>query len=182
MSKLSSFLQKKVGISQATQKGIMAVAKPIVAPIAAVAAPIVGAIDVFETARAAASSPSPFTGVVSPGNSPTINQTFGLTPVGSQPVLRSPFTDVKSGSSSTAPTGQRSGYHLNKHALPACKSHGAVPARSILVRNRHRNPANGAAIKRAASRLKAAEKIFRKVLTLRHGAVKGHVVPKGRKR
>src|SRR5436309_715941 len=31
------------------------------------------------------------------------------------------------------------GYHLNKHALPASKRHGAAAARSLCVRNRHMN-------------------------------------------
>src|SRR6267378_6068790 len=34
------------------------------------------------------------------------------------------------------------GYHLNKHPLAASKRHGAVPAHSICVRNRHMNPMN----------------------------------------
>lgn len=44
------------------------------------------------------------------------------------------------------------------------------------------NFGNGRAIKRAARRLEGAEKLFRRVLTIRHGTVGGKIVPKkGRK-
>lgn len=56
-----------------------------------------------------------------------------------------------------------SGYHLNKHALPPSKKHGAVAARTILVRNRHMNPLNGSAARRAIRRLKGAKKAFRDI-------------------
>lgn len=55
------------------------------------------------------------------------------------------------------------GYHLNKHALAASKRHGAVPARSICVRNRHLNPMNPRALSRALRREKRARKIVRKL-------------------
>lgn len=54
-----------------------------------------------------------------------------------------------------------SGYHLNKHPLGATKRHGALPARSMCVRNRHMNPLNGRAAKRSIRRLKGARKAFR---------------------
>lgn len=60
------------------------------------------------------------------------------------------------------------GYHLNKHALPASKRHGAVPARSLCVRNRHLNALNGRAAGRALRRLKRADKMTRKIHRLFH--------------
>lgn len=60
------------------------------------------------------------------------------------------------------------GFHLNKHALPASKSHGAVAARTICVRNRHTNALNGRAASRALRRLKRADKMTRKIHHLFH--------------
>lgn len=60
------------------------------------------------------------------------------------------------------------GYHLNKHALPASRSHGAVPPRSICVRNRHMNALNGRAAGRALRRLKRADKMTRKIHSIFH--------------
>ena len=60
------------------------------------------------------------------------------------------------------------GYHLNKHPLPACKSHGAVPARSIYVRNRRMNPLNPRALRKALHREKAARKLMSKLHIFHH--------------
>lgn len=60
------------------------------------------------------------------------------------------------------------GYHLNKSALPASKTHGAAPPRSICVRNRHVNALNGRAASRALRRLKRADKMTRKIHSLFH--------------
>lgn len=60
------------------------------------------------------------------------------------------------------------GYHLNKHALPASKRHGAVAARTLCVRNRHMNPLNHRADARALRRLKRADKMTRKIHNLFH--------------
>lgn len=60
------------------------------------------------------------------------------------------------------------GYHLNKHALPASKRHGAVAARTLCVRNRHVNALNGRAAGRALRRLKRADKMTRKIHSLFH--------------
>jgi len=109
--------------------------------------------------------PSPFTGVVPPGGSSAINNIFGLAPI--------------------APNGAGGcpkGYHLNKHALPACKSHQAVPARSLCVRNRHANPANGRAIMRAIRRVKRGEKVFRKVYSIVHHKAGAVHIRRGKKR
>ena len=64
-----------------------------------------------------------------------------------------------SGTGGTCPRG----YHLNKHALAASKHHGALPARSTCVRNRHLNPMNPRALSRALRREKRARKIVRKL-------------------
>lgn len=52
------------------------------------------------------------------------------------------------------------GYHLNKHPLAATKRHGAVPARSICVRNRSMNPLNPRALTKALKREKRARKLL----------------------
>ena len=61
------------------------------------------------------------------------------------------------------------GYHLAKNGSGKC------------VRNRRMNPANGRAIGRATRRLKAAEKMFRRVLSV-EGKHAGKIKPKARKR
>jgi len=104
---------------------------------------------VVSAATAAAKAGSPFAGVVKPGGSQFINQTFGLGPTTGGMVPR--------------------GYHISKRT-------------GKIVRNRHMNFANGRAIRRATRRLKGAEKMFRKVLTVQHGAVHGHIRPKRGKR
>jgi len=55
------------------------------------------------------------------------------------------------------------GYHLNKHPLAASKRHGAVPARTMCVRNRHMNPLNGRAVTRSLRRIKRARKLVAKL-------------------
>lgn len=52
------------------------------------------------------------------------------------------------------------GFHLNKHALAPSKRHGAVPARSMCVRNRHLNPLNPRALTHALKREKRARKLI----------------------
>lgn len=52
------------------------------------------------------------------------------------------------------------GYHLNRHALSASKRHGALPARSICVRNRKLNPLNSKALVHALRREKRARKLL----------------------
>ena len=49
-------------------------------------------------------------------------------------------------------------------------------------RRRRMNAGNAKAMRRAARRLEAGEKLFKKIFQLRHGHAAGHVVPKGRKR
>ena len=63
-----------------------------------------------------------------------------------------------------------SGWHLNKHPLGATKRHGAMPARSMCVRNRHMNPLNGKAAMRSIRRLKRSAKISRKILGFAGGS------------
>lgn len=55
------------------------------------------------------------------------------------------------------------GYHLNKKPLGPSKRHGAVPARSMCVRNRSINPMNYRALTRSLRRIKRASKIVRKL-------------------
>lgn len=67
------------------------------------------------------------------------------------------------GGGASAGPGVR-GYHLNKHALGATKKHGAVPAKSIMVRNRHMNVANVRALRRAAQRARGFIHVSRKLV------------------
>lgn len=70
--------------------------------------------------------------------------------------------------------------------VPGATTHGHYKKDgSWSMRRRPRmNPANGSAIRRAARRIKAAEKLFRRVLSISHpGHAHGHIKPKfGRKR
>lgn len=76
------------------------------------------------------------------------------------------FTGPSSGAAGTgvmtAGCGVK-GYHLNKKPLGVTKRHGALPAHSVYVRNRHMNAGNAHAARRAISRLKSAHKIFKKI-------------------
>jgi len=66
---------------------------------------------------------------------------------------------------STPPAGGScaKGYHLNRKPLAASRSHGAVPAHSMCVRNRHINPLNARAITRSLRRVKRARKLVAKL-------------------
>jgi hypothetical protein len=55
------------------------------------------------------------------------------------------------------------GFHLNKHPLAATQKHGAVPARSMCVRNRHLNPLNPKALRHSLRREKRARKLIGKL-------------------
>lgn len=55
------------------------------------------------------------------------------------------------------------GYHLNKHPLAATHRHGAVPARSLCVRNRSMQALNSRAITRSLKRIKRARKLVSKL-------------------
>lgn len=85
---------------------------------------------------------------------------FGLPTVGQ-------VTGTNWGSPSLPAGGCPRGYHPNKHALAASKRHGAVAARSMCVRNRHVNPLNPRALKRALRREKSAGKIIRRLHVFR---------------
>jgi len=86
-------------------------------------------------------------------------------------VNRGPFIPVpgaigKSGPGPAA-TSCPKGYHLNKHALAACRRHGAVGARTICVRNRKMNPLNPRALTRSLRREKRAGKIIKRLHVFR---------------
>ena len=72
------------------------------------------------------------------------------------------------------------GWHLNKHPLAACKSHGAVGRGQVCVRNRHMNPMNGRAVSRAARRIHRGEKLLRRIFTV-EGKRHGKIHPKAHK-
>lgn len=91
------------------------------------------------------------------GSGGGFNMPFPVTGPGGQTLPGfSPSTAVTS-------AGCPKGYHLNKHALAASKRHGALPAHSICVRNRHMHPLNSRAITRSLRRIKRASKIVRKL-------------------
>lgn len=105
-------------------------------------------------AAGAAKAQSPFTGVVPPGGNAFVNKTFSL-------------GAGKGRGRMSQPTP---GYHLNKHKLA-----DGTPARTVYVRNRHMNPANGRAIARATRRIHKGEKVLRKIFTVmgqHHGTIK----------
>lgn len=85
------------------------------------------------------------------------------------------------GGGTVAPTGGAcpKGFHLNKHPLAASKKHGAVPARSMCVRNRSMNPLNPRALRRALGREKRARKFLSRLHIFK--AVR-HTAPTRRKR
>lgn len=84
-----------------------------------------------------------------------------LPAIGGGVVKGGPFGDVNAGGSSTA---QQYSYGTRR-------------------RYRRMNPMNVRALRRAARRLDAGEKLFRKVFSIRHGGSAGKVTPKrGKKR
>lgn len=54
------------------------------------------------------------------------------------------------------------GHHLNKHGYYT-KAHGWIEPGTVLVRNRHRNPLNPRAARRAASRLHGMQKLIGRI-------------------
>jgi len=86
-------------------------------------------------------------------------------------VNRGPFIPVPGaiGKSGPGPADKScpKGWHLNKHALAACKRHGAVPAHSMCVRNRKMNPLNPRALTRSLRREKRATKIIKRLHVFR---------------
>lgn len=123
-----------------------------------------------------------FAGRPAPFSFPPISGVTGSVPTPIGPV----GVGVNFGPSSVSPSGAGGvcpkGYHLNKRPLAATKRHGPMPARSLCVRNRHRNPANGRAIQRAISRVKAGEKVFRRVYSIVHHKAGGAVRAKTRRK
>src|SRR5690242_19160564 len=101
MSMLSSFLGS-IGIP----KGVQQAATTGIATM--FGGPVVGAA--VAAAQTASKLPSPFSGAVPPGGNSMINSIFHLGPTSQQPTA----------------AGCPKGYHLNKHALPASRTHGAV--------------------------------------------------------
>lgn len=94
----------------------------------------------------------PFGGILNAG--PKINMPFPVKGPGGVPL-----PGFGGGAASSCPRG----YHLNKKPLAACKSHGAVAARTMCVRNRTMNPMNWRALTRGLKRVKRAGKIVRKL-------------------
>jgi hypothetical protein len=93
----------------------------------------------------------PFSGFSFPG---------AVTPGAQSPGIIQKIQNAFPGST---PQGCPRGYHLNKKPLAACKSHGAVKARSMCVRNRSMNPMNYRALTKSLKRIKRAGKIVRKI-------------------
>lgn len=93
------------------------------------------------------------------GSLPGVNMPFQVNGPGGVPLPGFNPKGITVGAGGTCPRG----YHLNKHALAASKSHGAVPAHSMCVRNRKINPLNPRAVTRSLRRLKRARKIVAKL-------------------
>lgn len=123
---------------------------------------LVGAASIFGNTTPRAAPPSAGFGVNLPGIAAFGG---GITLGGSKTTS---YTGGISWQSAGAGGACPKGYHLNKHALPASKTHQAVPARSICVRNRRMNPLNHRADARALRRLKRADKMTRKIHSLFH--------------
>lgn len=121
---------------------------------------VVGAVAGYAAGGGSPSAPRP-TPMPAPGFGPfTIGggATIGPTGVnvGYGANWGSPGTSVTAPAGGTCPPG----FHLNKHALAPTKRHGAVPARSMCVRNRHLNPLNPRALTHALKREKRARKLI----------------------
>lgn len=71
----------------------------------------------------------------------------------------------------------KSGWPTNKNGTPRRTKRNGCPYKRPTM-----NFANGRAIKRAARRLEGAEKLFRRVFSIRHGKSAGHITPKGKGR
>lgn len=123
-----------------------------------------------------AMSPSPFANPQGPIFSPVQqlpppppiqgNQ-YGLVNIvrpGAGPMLAPPGNNTQSGPGSQWTPRETSacqaGYHKNKNGYYS-KRYGFVPAGSVCVKNRRRNPLNPRAASRAMSRLKSAQKAVR---------------------
>jgi hypothetical protein len=64
------------------------------------------------------------------------------------------------------------GHHLNKHGYYT-KAHGWIAPGTVLVRNRHRNPLNPRAARRAASRLHGMQKLIGRIERVVSKAARG---------
>ena len=118
-----------------------------------------GAIQGWQNASGGTSVTAPKPPTIFAGGGATgqsgFNMPFGVTGPGGVPLP---------GFSAPAQGGAcPKGYHLNKHPLAASKRHGAVPAGSMCVRNRHMHALNSKAITRSLRRIKRASKIVRKL-------------------
>lgn len=127
-------------------------------PIGAIAGGLKGVgVNLTPTQRPSAAPPSgsPF-GI---GGGINIGGPYGITARGGTGAWNDPGSAVAASGMGGCPRG----YHLNKHALSASRAHGAVAARSICVRNRHTNPLNPHALRRALAREKRARKLLSKL-------------------
>lgn len=108
-------------------------------------------------------------GLINIGSPPPLPQGPGFNP-GNQ--TQSGWPGVQSGSSSTAPSpGCQKGYHLNKAGYYSRKRGGWVPAGTVCVKNRRRNPLNPRALSRSISRISSAKNAARFLsrVTVREG-------------
>ena len=93
------------------------------------------------------------------GSLPGINMPFQVKGPGGVPLPGYNPQGITAGAGGSCPRG----YHLNKKPLAASRTHGAVPALSTCVRNRHINPLNARAITRSLRRVKRARKLVSKL-------------------
>ena len=93
------------------------------------------------------------------GSLPGMNMPFPVMGPGGVPLPGYNPQGITAGAGGSCPRG----YHLNKKPLAASRTHGAVPAHSTCVRNRHINPLNARAITRSLRRVKRARKLVSKL-------------------
>ena len=134
----------------------------------------IGGIKGFATGGFVGAGVGAITGFAGGGGPGTAVATLPNTGYGSQPGINFPFQvkgpggvplpgynpqGITAGAGGSCPRG----YHLNRKPLAASKTHGAVPAFSTCVRNRHINPLNARAITRSLRRVKRARKLVSKL-------------------
>lgn len=93
------------------------------------------------------------------GNLPGVNMPWQVNGPGGVPLPGYNPKGITAGAGGSCPRG----YHLNRKPLAASRTHGAVPALSTCVRNRHINPLNARAITRSLRRVKRARKLVAKL-------------------
>lgn len=122
---------------------------------------------------------------VLPGGAIVSTALAGLAAVGGGRSRQTTLGNIARAGGASGIAGQIGGALIDRYApqvmgMVGCPKgyHQAKDGSGKCVRNRRMNPANGRAIRRATSRLRAAEKMFRRVLKV-EGKHTGKITPKG---